>query len=379
LNKQNKYIIQELQTYCAHQLRPEEKWLINCIFNKTLSPIDASINNQLLEQLAISNGLGPLIYFTSQTILPDSIKSSLKTNYLRTLFKNTQIEQVILLIQSLFKEADIPVLFLKGSILAFTRYADSSYRPMSDVDVIVPVEKAHEAFVLLQNKGAIGEWQTMNETDHHLPSLVLNSIVIEIHTLLFPIHAKFSALNKVLWKETETWEKDSLSISGLSIIHHAFYIATHIYYNFKRGGIRLCWLYDLKMLEKDFITLDAETIQQKAIDLNLQEPLTFVGILYSCITGTSLTNWPTFNKFLPSDKTLLKAIEGFRDRRQQNTHDSYQVIIEQIVNAPTLRSKKNIIVNRLTKDNRLKGWALIKHFFTTLIRLFNYILHQVTK
>jgi len=269
LSKQIIYKISDLQNFFLNQLRPEEKWIIYTLFNNTYSPIDESINLQRLEHFAISNGFGPLTYYTSRKILPESLNSSFKTAYLRTLVENTQIEQVIRLIQSFFKDADIPVLFLKGSVLAFTRYPDPSLRPMSDVDVVVPVDKAHKAFQLLQQNGASGNWQSMNETDHHLPPLTFNSTLIEIHTRLFPVHAKFSALNKVVWTDTKQWKNDPLSLPGPSIIHHAFYIATHIYYNFKRGGIRLCWFYDLKMLNKDLTTLPSEAIKKKAIDLKM--------------------------------------------------------------------------------------------------------------
>lgn len=337
MSKQKTYKVSDLQNFLLHHLRPEEEWIINRLFNNTNSPIDESINLQRLKQFTISNGLGPLTYFTSRKILPESLNASFKSAYLRTLVDNTQTEQVIQLILSLFEKAGIPFLFLKGSILAFTRYPDSTLRPMSDVDIIVPIDKAQEAYLLLQQKGASGHWQSMNETDHHLPPLTFNSTMIEIHTRLFPVHAKFSALNKVVWTDTKEWKKDTLSLPGPSIIHHAFYIATHIYYNFKRGGIRLCWFYDLKMLNKDLETLPVEAIKKKALDLKLAEPLTFTGTLYSCITGTALTNWPLFEQFLPSAKILNQAIKSFRDGQQQDTRESYQIILEQIANAPTLK------------------------------------------
>jgi len=379
LSKQNRHKVSDLRNLYLNLLRPEEKWIIDRLFNNIASPIDNSINLQHIEQFAISNGLGPLTYYTSQKLLPEPLNLSFKKAYLRNLAKNTQIEHVIGLIQSAFEEAKIPVLFLKGSILAFTRYADSTLRPMSDVDIIVPIEKAQVAYQLLQQKGAIGCWRPMNETDHHLPPLTLKSTLIEIHTHLFPVHAKFSALNNYVWKETMEWKKELHSLPGPSIIHHAFYIATHIYYNFKRGGIRLCWFYDLMMLHRDLAQLSGENIKKKAIHLGLEEPLTFTGTLYSCISKTPLPNWPLFEEFLPSPKVLNQAIEGFREGQQQDTRESYQIILEQIANAPTLKQKRSIIIKRLTKDKRLKGWPLIRHLFTTLYRLFNYMIHQAKK
>jgi hypothetical protein len=50
-------------------------------------------------------------------------------------------------------EAKIPTLILKGAALALLYYKDIGLRPMSDLDVLVPVHKAADAITLLRESG----------------------------------------------------------------------------------------------------------------------------------------------------------------------------------------------------------------------------------
>lgn len=53
-----------------------------------------------------------------------------------------------------FREAGVPALLLKGLPLAFTVYPNPGARPMDDVDVLVPPERAREAIAVLERLGA---------------------------------------------------------------------------------------------------------------------------------------------------------------------------------------------------------------------------------
>gem|GEM_PF-4424442 len=53
----------------------------------------------------------------------------------------------------LFSKKEIPTLFLKGAVLAEAYYHEHGLRPMSDLDVLVPEERAAEALDLLRKEG----------------------------------------------------------------------------------------------------------------------------------------------------------------------------------------------------------------------------------
>lgn len=328
---------------------------------------------------AISNGIGSLLLSSARKQLPAELQQSLQDAFFRTLARNTHIEQTILTLQSHFADANIPVRFIKGSILALTRYPDAAYRPMSDIDLIVPQTQVYNAFQRIQKLGATGQWRPLNETDHHAPTLVLGSTSIEVHTLLFPAYAKYAALNQAIWAPAYYWKKGAISLPGLSVAHHAFYIATHIYYNFKRGGLRLSWFYDLQMLQNDLSTLNKDELTQLTRHYQLEEPTTLVGLIYYCLTGNQLINWPAFGTSLPNHRTIEKIAASFRGNRQQDTNESYQLVMEQLQHAPTLKAKSRILLKRLTQHDQLSGWPLIKHLALVSKRFISFLLHQLRK
>lgn len=66
----------------------------------------------------------------------------------------------------LFSQKGIPTLFLKGAVLAEAYYHEHGLRPMSDLDVLVPEERAAEALDLLRKKG----WEPEDPRKRNLPA-----------------------------------------------------------------------------------------------------------------------------------------------------------------------------------------------------------------
>jgi len=82
----------------------------------------------------------------------------------------------------------IQLIVLKGSFLAHSIYPDPSLRPMSDIDVLVPPDKAYEVIQILRDLGYSAPEhagsQYMNE-HHHLPGAHITrdgqTILVEVH------------------------------------------------------------------------------------------------------------------------------------------------------------------------------------------------------
>ncbi|MDB4521786.1 nucleotidyltransferase family protein [Gammaproteobacteria bacterium] len=85
-------------------------------------------------------------------------------------------------------EHSIQLIVLKGSFLAHSIYPDPSLRPMSDIDVLVPPDKAYEVIQILRDLGYSAPEhagsQYMNE-HHHLPGAHIardgQTILVEVH------------------------------------------------------------------------------------------------------------------------------------------------------------------------------------------------------
>ncbi len=85
---------------------------------------------------------------------PDAVMRGI---YRRSWVQNQKLFQSAADVLRLFDEHRIPTLLLKGGALATTYYPDSGTRPMYDVDVLVPTDRAEAAYELLRSRG----WQPL--------------------------------------------------------------------------------------------------------------------------------------------------------------------------------------------------------------------------
>ncbi len=97
-------------------------------------------------------------------------------------------------IDEVLADAGVPALFLKGVHLAASVYPQAGLRPMRDIDVLVPEERADDALAALERAGAARESGKDGDLDawragmHHLPALVMpgRGVRVEVHTSLSP-------------------------------------------------------------------------------------------------------------------------------------------------------------------------------------------------
>ncbi len=378
MNNSNQHKLDELSAIFYKQLLPYELAVIKTIFQSQTTDLDSE--NEAITY-AISNGLGPLLKNSSCNISEEKAQSKIQKAYFTTLLKNTHLYSTIEWIRSLLDQNEIKYIFIKGSLLAFTRYEDSALRPMSDIDVLIESGKAIEAYKILKANGARGQDQELSvaDNDHHLPSLMHINTMIEVHRTLLPVNAKFNIPLDDLFDHSCIWNKDKIALPGPDVILSAFYVATHLYYTYLRGGLRLSWFYDLKVCSGDLIGFNAEDLFSKAQKYNLLKPLTFAGTIYYCLSGEELPNWPMAEEY-HLDKTEIKRVaKSFRAGTQQNTSESYQLIFEQIREARGLKSKFNIATSRLSNKGQLKGFKLINHSALVTYRMFGYLINTALK
>lgn len=377
LNKEVKLI-----QHFKKQLRPHEEFVLHHVFNNHTLHAPASYNENEICKYATKNGIAPLLHHTDATSsLTSDSNNYLKQRHYQTLLNNTHLYETVKWIQQTLKKENINFLFLKGSLLAFTRYKDSALRPMSDIDLIIENNKAEKAYSLLMQNGATGRELpfTIAPNDHHLPPLRYNKNLIEVHQSLFPINSKFNIKIIHLFKNKLIWQKHHTAIEGPSVIHTATHVALHLYYTFLRGGLRLSWFYDLYTLTDDLKTIDRNDFLSFSDKNQLTESLSFVGSFYTLISGKTLPNWPLRKNYKPRKIDINRVIESFRANTQQNTKESYQLIVEQIREASGIKNKISIIQLRLTKNRSIKGLALIRHTGIVCYRFLAYAFNNIQK
>ena len=214
------------------------------------------------------------------------------------------------------------------TLLAFTAYGDAGLRPMSDIDVLVSPDNAEKAYHLLLKAGFQGPTSFVDNplSDHHLPPLSYQGQTIELHRYLFPPFSKYYINERVIWEHTQDYHMGDTTVLGLKPAFHALYIATHLYYTYRRGGMRLSWFYDLKIVDELLVDCHPNEINQLVRDLKIELPTSFIGGMYSVLSGKQLTNWPLNTSYLPKNAILKKLPTVFKPDTQQNTNESYHLV-----------------------------------------------------
>lgn len=113
-----------------------------------------------------SERLLPLLYHNLNK--QDPITDGLKRTYLQTWYKNQILFHKAGALLTAFHNAGIPTMMLKGAALTLLYYKNYGLRPMGDIDVLVPTNRAVEAISLLKEMN----WTTNAESPERLISLV---------------------------------------------------------------------------------------------------------------------------------------------------------------------------------------------------------------
>ena len=124
------------------------------------------------------------------------------------LYLSGEMEQI----NKLCNENRIPLLFLKGPVLAKELYGDLSLRTSSDLDVMIPIHKLGKMEELLQNSGyvkdeyietVLSDWKWRH---HHFTYIhPEKEVKVEVHWRLNPGPGKEPSFS-------ELWERKSISI-----------------------------------------------------------------------------------------------------------------------------------------------------------------------
>ena len=156
-------------------------------------------------------------------------------------------------------QTGIPALALKGIVLAYTVYPDSSLRPMLDLDLLVPPGKTEEALEVLQKLGF--EYpeivQSMNR-DHcwrlgpeqeFAPGLWLRDsrILLELHSQLECSEPVLPIPIQEFWSRSVAVDLNGLRVSTLGPEDFLFHLCLHQSHShrFEKG---LLPLIDLRLL-----------------------------------------------------------------------------------------------------------------------------------
>lgn len=107
-------------------------------------------------QLAQANGVAPLLYAAVRRIrtpIPTGLRQALRDSYYQVAVANLLQFQELGQVLAALSAAGVPVVLLKGALLAETAYGNPSLRPMADLDLLVPQDRIAEVPHLLNPLG----------------------------------------------------------------------------------------------------------------------------------------------------------------------------------------------------------------------------------
>ncbi|TFH63640.1 nucleotidyltransferase domain-containing protein [Peribacillus frigoritolerans] len=219
-------------------------------------------------QLAMYHRVYPLVYYrlirSDVVAIPNYVIQTLKQEYKKNTFQMLHLSREMELLSQLFTDEKIPILFLKGPIIASDLYGDISLRTSKDLDILIPITKLEYAEELLLNFGYKREDETslLNELKwrgHHITYIhTQKNIQLEIHWRLHPLPSKEPCFNE-LWEKRRV-SKTSYPINFLGEEHLFLYLVSH---GARHGWFRLRWLKDIdQMLSKGFNIINANILMK---------------------------------------------------------------------------------------------------------------------
>ena len=202
---------------------------------------DCIVNWDELFERAEAHGLAPLLHRHLRKInaLPEApSRRVLAALVARHRQANATLTQTLIDIHTIFDQRRLPFICLKGIALAHIIYPSPALRPMRDIDLLVPADRAYEArdaltahaFVAQDHYRGLGHGKFM-QRHHHLPEVSIERdgmhVSVEIHTDAIsgdsPGHLNFESLRD----PPQVFRVDDVELSALNHIDMLVHLVRH--------------------------------------------------------------------------------------------------------------------------------------------------------
>ncbi len=149
----------------------------------------------------------------------------------KMLYLRQRLEQTLAALAA----ASIPAVLLKGAALAFTVYRSLTERPMADLDLLVPRERADEAREVALSVGwgwrHDAQLDDFYATHHHLAPLTDPKgmgVALELHTALFFEGHPFRFTPEMIWRDAIPVEVGGVPALVPSMPHLLLHLCLHL-------------------------------------------------------------------------------------------------------------------------------------------------------
>jgi hypothetical protein len=315
--------------------------------------------------MALVEGVAPLIHWTfkhediSGIDIPTSVKAQLMAAYYNTTAQNQLMFQELEKILEALKEADIPVIVLKGAALATTVYPEIGLRPMGDLDLLIRRADIKRANNLINE---INYLEVKTELTHgindifdhhyHLRGGPKNKYALELHWSLIAGDQDWRTPPiDWFWDSSLNWQ-DQENVHTLSPEGSILFSSAHLMLQHGKAQIRQIWLYDIHlMLERYRDAIDWETIEKTAAEFHWS----------SALNETLLKTHKLFNTAIPSTKNsnqkngYLKQEERVINRRSRHNQTWVNRLISNLASM-TWSGRIQLVMAKVFPNKEFMKW-----------------------
>lgn len=149
--------------------------------------------------------------------------------------RNLKLQRELCKIAGGLQKLNIRVLALKGMHLSPLIYPHPGLRQMRDLDLLVPLDKASQTSKFLQSSGYQAS-RNLQESDldfsthQHLPLMVKDNIIVEIHGRVCKTDKIYSIDPQILWDNAQETKIGGVTVSFLDPVDLFLHLCIHISY-----------------------------------------------------------------------------------------------------------------------------------------------------
>jgi hypothetical protein len=364
-------------------LIPEMQLLLSCcrasVSEKDWAKVKllscSSIDWDVFLKLAFRHRVYPLVYRILNNFAENGLpKQALKN--LQGLFESNRQRGLLLTAElvrliKLFEQKRIPVMPLKGPVLALQIYGDSGLRHAGDLDLLVRPKQVRRVHRLLTESGyrrtnspsflTTRQRKYSEEMLYHFDYLRDDGrISIEPHWSLVRNKHLFPLNGDHLWARQEITAIGGIPVKTLPLEETLLYLcmhgATHVW-------LRLFWLCDLAHLLRKIPLIDWERLTTLATEQGVQRPLLQGLILSNLLLGSRLPELVRAHaESDPMMPRIIKAgLSGVLMRLPDPGTRTIRVLVKEKLNEINLRRELRYKVHCLaTGLSSPNDWKIVR-------------------
>jgi hypothetical protein len=335
----------------------------------------SSIDWDAFLKLVVRHRVYPAVYRIlnnfAENGLPEQALINLRGRFESNRQRGLELMAELVRLINLFEQKRIPVMPLKGPVLALQFYGDSSLRHAGDLDLLVRPEHVRQIHQLLIENGyrrtnsppflRTRQGKYSEEMLYHFNYLRDDGrISIEPHWSLVRNKHLFPVDADQLWTRQEITTIGGTVVKTLPLEETLLYLCMH---GAAHVWLRLFWLSDVAQILRKNSTIDWTILLAHAIDLGIQRPLLQGLILSSLLLGSRLPE--PVQAYAENDRLMPRLIKtglsGILMRLPDSGARTLRVLVLEKLNEINLRQeiryKLYCLATGLTSPN---DWKILR-------------------